>query len=173
MDPLTALGLSCNIIQCIHFAGKIISQTQQIYNATDEAPGDVTSLKQLATNLSIVSQDVGRESQTFRNQEKLSLVERQLHELCKESESVNKQIVSRIKELEFKGSRTRWNSFRHTVASVWSQRDVRAMESTLDRIRKELDTTLLVCLRYHIATLLSPLLLTLFQRTARKTDGLE
>lgn len=171
MDPLTALGLASNIVQFVDFASKLISQSHEIYRSADGALEDNVALEHVAKNLSRLGGELkskradiktGREALARERQwakedgrvipepEKVT-AGKQLQQLSEECSAVSNELLQELEKLKIKGPHKRWESFRQALNSVWSQKKIRALETGLEGIRKQLDTTLLVCLRYGIA----------------------
>jgi len=171
MDPLTALGLASNIVQFVDFASKLISQSHEIYQSADGALEDNLALEHVAKNLSRLGGELkskradiktGREAlarerewakkdgRVISSPEKVTAAGKQLQQLSKECSAVSNELLQELEKLKIKGPHKRWESFRQALNSVWSQEKIRALETRLEGIRKQLDTTLLVCLRYDI-----------------------
>lgn len=85
--------------------------------------------------------------------EKVTAAGKQLQQLSKECSAVSNELLQELEKLKIKGPHKRWESFRQALNSVWSQEKTRALETRLEGIRKQLDTTLLVCLRERIDAL--------------------
>jgi len=172
MDPLTALGLASNIVQFVDFASKLISQSHEIYRSADGALEDNVVLEYVAKNLSRLGDELkskqadiktGREAlarerdwakkdgRVIPEPEKVTAAGKQLQQLSKECSAVSNELLQELEKLKIKEPHKRWESFRQALNSVWSQEKIRALETRLEGIRKQLDTTLLVCLRYDIA----------------------
>jgi hypothetical protein len=49
---MEAIGRAANVLSCLQFASHIISRSRQIYNSAEGAALDVTSLMDVALNLS-------------------------------------------------------------------------------------------------------------------------
>ena len=174
MDPLTALGLASNIVQFVDFASKLISQSHEIYRSADGALEDNVALEHVAKNLSKLGNELkskradittGRKALAWGGEwarkdgsvisepEKVTAAGKQLQQLSKDCSAVSNELLQELEKLKIKGPHKRWESFRQALNSVWSQEKIRALETRLEGIRKQLDTTLLVCLRYEIAFL--------------------
>ena len=147
MDPLSALGLASSILQCLQFVGSLISQSREIYKSVDGATEEVISFRDMARNLAAINQDlISRPSQS--DETRLSKAEKRLRQLCEESKSINEEVLATLEHLQLKGSRTGWDSFKRALNSAWKKSEVDALQKRLDGIRKELDTTLLISVRY-------------------------
>lgn len=151
MDPLTALGLASNIVQLITFASDLVSKGREIYKSVDGALVENLELETITTTLQELSQSVHLPRRP--RLEKLTKTERKLHELCHDCNDVSGQLLGVIRGLKAKGPATRWNSFRHALNSVWKENEIEALETRLDRYRRQLDTTLLMSLREHVQQL--------------------
>jgi hypothetical protein len=78
----------------------------------------------------------------------LSVAEKQLDQICEECDRVTRQLLKGLDKLKLQGRHRKWGSFRQALSNVWSQGEIRALEKKLNGVRKRVDTTLLVYLRY-------------------------
>ncbi|OCL04539.1 hypothetical protein AOQ84DRAFT_416018 [Glonium stellatum] len=88
-----------------------------------------------------------------REPEKVTTAGKQLQKLSEECSAVSKELLQELEKLKVKGSHKRRDSFRQALNSIWSQKQICALEAKLEGIRKQLDTTLSVCLRERIDAL--------------------
>ncbi|KAI1319392.1 hypothetical protein F5Y16DRAFT_406009 [Xylariaceae sp. FL0255] len=76
-----------------------------------------------------------------------SAAEEQLEILNQESQRLASGLLKAIQELMDMPRNTKWNTFVQALACIWKESEIRAFEEDIDRICKQLDTTLLMCLR--------------------------
>ncbi|KAK6088557.1 Pro-kumamolisin [Seiridium cupressi] len=149
MDPVTAFGIASNAIALIDFASKLVSKTYRIYTGTGIDLEQNAIFEYIANDLTeLANESVQWTSSNAR--EKLSKAERQLDTLSHEAQAVSKKLLSATTRLLSMPRTTRWGSFVQALACVWSESEVKQLEQDVDRIRKQLDTTLLMCLRQQI-----------------------
>ncbi|CAJ2502672.1 Uu.00g100660.m01.CDS01 [Anthostomella pinea] len=170
MDPASAFGLATNVIALVDFVSKLVSKSYKIYNSADAAFGGSTALRDIATNLQELSHEAESRStgnprlplsrtgswfssDFFPNVPRLEMkskADKQLEALSRESQRVSQQLVDAIKKLMSLPRATRWDTFVQALACVWKESEIRALEADVESIRKQLDTTLLVCLRQQV-----------------------
>ncbi|KAK3326915.1 hypothetical protein B0T19DRAFT_484129 [Cercophora scortea] len=159
MEPVTALGIAAGVIQLVDFAYRLTSKSYKAIHAISAglATDDIVALADVASNL----QELSRELETSgdpdmtRGRKQLKGPEKTLDGLRMDSLEISHQLLGTLKALMSQKSRGKWDSFRLALASVRGERDIRALETRLDRIRTKLDTTLLVCLRHKLEGLSS------------------
>jgi hypothetical protein len=153
MDPLTALGLASNIIQLITFASDLVSKGCEIYKSSEGVLVENLELETITTTLQELSKSVQRPDRSSPRSQRLTKTERKLHELCHDCSGVSEQLLSVIRKLKAEGPVLRWDSFRQALNSVWKEKEIAALETRLERYRRQLDTTLLISLREHVQEL--------------------
>ncbi|ORY14588.1 hypothetical protein BCR34DRAFT_479383 [Clohesyomyces aquaticus] len=152
MEPLTALSLASSIIQIVDFTGKIISRSKEIYRSADGVLETVTVLEQAANQLQEMSADLKAgppdlSEEEMKYQKPMSASERQLLQLSQEAKDISEEIVQAVNKIKVKGSKKAWKSVEQALRSVWSQKEMSALETRLDTLRKQIDTALLFSLR--------------------------
>ena len=145
MDPLSTLGLACNIIQCVQFVGKIVSYSKDVYQSTKGLSEDAASLGEIAEHLSTIHVEITNRS-LRQSISELSLAEKKLQNLLEETQKVTTDVLHTLQRLQIQGKRSVWGSVKHALQSAWHEDDIRKLENDLDNIRKQLDTTLLICI---------------------------
>jgi len=155
MDPVSALGVASGVVQLVDFTRKLIAKGYNIYRSSDGKLPEYIALQDVAINLGELTKELdvpfGTEDlQLMREgkRRKLQGAEKQLDSIRIECVEVTKQLLEVLGGLMVKNKVRKWQCFRQALSSVWSERKILGLEEKLDRIRKQLDTTLLVCLRY-------------------------
>ncbi|KAH8592623.1 hypothetical protein B0O99DRAFT_629379 [Bisporella sp. PMI_857] len=151
-DPLTALGLASNIVQIITFTSDLISKGREIYKSADGTLVENLELETITTSLQGLSKELVL---PIYERRKLTKTENQLQELCDGCKAVSGQLLDVIRGVKAKGPHMRWNSFRQALNSVYKEDEIQALETRLDRYRRQIDTTLLISLRDSIQKLAS------------------
>ena len=139
------LSLACNIIQCLQFIGNIVSQSREIYQSSKGLSEDAASLGGLAEHLSTIHEDITNRS-LGSGRANRSPAEKKLKALLKETQKVTTDILQTLRSLRSQGERSPWKSVKQALKSAWHEDDIRKLEKEVDEIRKQLDTTLLICI---------------------------
>lgn len=147
MDPATAFGLATSVIAVVDFASKVLSKTYRIYSSTNSAVDNDFILESIAKNFGALSNDASLWNSSQPRWRK-SAAEKQLAALNHDAQEVAQKLFDATTKLMSMPRTTRWQSFVHALKSVWNEGDIRLLEENLDRIRKQVDTALLMCLRY-------------------------
>lgn len=74
----------------------------------------------------------------------------QLRELCSGCDEVSRKLLSVIQQLEHGRGRSKWKSFRQALLTLWKEKEIEDLSKRLERYRSQIDTALLVSLRYYI-----------------------
>jgi len=154
MDPVSALGLAAGVVQLVDFTSKLLSKGYKLYQSADGALEEHVALGDVALNLRELSKELATPFTTddlkqmrSGKRQKRSRPEKQLEDIRIECNEVTKQLLNTLGDLMVKKRHRKWHSFRQALTSVWNENEIHALERRLERIRKQLDTTLLVCLR--------------------------
>lgn len=75
-------------------------------------------------------------------------IDGQLKELSVSTTNLAKVLLQKLRRLKIHHGDGKWKSFRKAVTSVLESRELEALEDRLDRNRKQIDTALLISLRY-------------------------
>jgi len=151
MDPVTTIGLASSIVQLITFTSDLVSKGREIYKSANGSLVEHLELESIVGSLVDLSDALDLPNPTER---KLTSTERQLSELCDGCKSVTEKLLDAIRKLKAKAPHKGWQSFRQALNSAWKESEIAALESRLDRYRRQIDTTLLVSLRENMQELL-------------------
>lgn len=77
--------------------------------------------------------------------------ERELQALCRGCQDVTQELLGAIEGLKSRTLHSKWNSFRHALASIWEEGKIEVLAQRLDRFRDQINTALLVFLRSDLA----------------------
>jgi hypothetical protein len=158
MDPISAMGCAASVIQFVDFGRKLVSGSLEIYRSADGMSAEHVSIGDISKGLSELiiplrarsdtRLDHVRNANKNRSKEKLSVAEKELNRICKDCDDVAQQLLQELDKIRLHGRHRKWRSFRHALGNMWNQSQITALEKKLERIHKQVDTTLLVCLRY-------------------------
>jgi hypothetical protein len=161
MDPLSALGLASNVIQITDFVGRFLSKSREIYESTDGITEDYRILEDSAKNLSELlttlstplEKELGKHSKDLGSKPtdpQLVQPGTQLVQLCKECKNVTASLLVELDRLKPKGSHGKLQSVYQAIRQLLSDRKILPLEKKLDDIRKQVDTVLLISLKYAV-----------------------
>lgn len=154
MEPLAALGLASNIIQIADFSSRLLAKSREIYTSAEGTIEEHALLRDSATNLAELSAALSTpllhelEKQRVWHKQKAHAADRQLLRLCADSKDVATKLLAEIDRLKLKDSRGKLRSVQQALRHMGSQPEISALKAKLEDIRKQVDTALLVSLRY-------------------------
>ena len=103
MDPLSALGLACNIIQIVDFSARIISRGHELYTSPNGTLQEHDNLKAAAKSLSELSLEM--RNFNLAPLSSLSLVDKQLVQLSKDAKAVATKLTNALEQTKVDGSK--------------------------------------------------------------------
>jgi hypothetical protein len=150
MDPAAAIGLASNIIQFIQYTGNILSKSREIYRAVDGRLGEHTELEVIAKTLQA---HVGHISHQADKLGKASNTATQFFQLCDGVRNLSSELVQTVEKLKVDGrdgKRSKWDSFRRALESVWKEEDIADLLRRLDLYRSQVNTSTLLYIQESI-----------------------
>ena len=149
MDPLSALAVACAVTHFVDFGSKILSKG---YEISKSATGTTELYKDIETCTGHTENLTKRISGPVLTESDAALA--QISQGCQD---IAKELLARLETFKAK-KRGKREVFSKAFLSVWSEKKVKEMQDKLERYRKQLDTTILIDLRYVLAfSLLFPL----------------
>ena len=153
LDPLTAFGLAGNVVQIVDFSIKLVSKGYQIRNSLDGSLPEnhdtelvAVDLKAVVEQLSSTLDRAPREYPSLPfNQQDAELID-----LCQECKKIGEELIARLGMLKGGESRHRqWKSIRQALKVIWEKDKVDSIARRLKLYRDQLNTRILVSLRYY------------------------
>lgn len=151
MEPLAALGIASNIIQVVDFASRLISRSHELYQSADGKLTDHMVLDSAAQNLLVLSKHSNSDGLATAAEKKLlkfTPAEEELVKLHKDSKAVVHNLRVALNKAGEGSKNKAWQSFYQALKSMNNDKEISSLASELDNIRKQVDTTLLVTIRY-------------------------
>ncbi|RDL31835.1 uncharacterized protein BP5553_09237 [Venustampulla echinocandica] len=155
LDPLTALGVASNIIQCVDFTVGLISKTHEIYKSADGALVGNQDLEVIARNLVGLTENLQNDlnyhllplggPNSPSNTETRENVE--LGAINTKCSEVATELLGALNKLKVAAKHSKWKSFRKALRSVWDEDKIQVVLVKLSGCRAALDTELLISLR--------------------------
>ncbi|KAM7218647.1 NACHT nucleoside triphosphatase [Rhypophila decipiens] len=113
MDPLLALGATCNVLQLFDLTWKLLSGARAIYQSVDGAAPDAVFLEALLENVAGLRRSISASGLPLR-----------LHALCKLSEDLAVELSAILDTLKTRGHRRRWQSFKVALREIRTKKEI-------------------------------------------------
>lgn len=150
LDPMSALSIAAAAVQFVDFARVIVCKSKDLYRSTDgvlqenkQTETVTMRLKELAKSVEIQATPRPSNSNTSSTNPRLQII-------CTACSSLSTELLEHLHQLKVpeNAGHRKWNSFRQALKSVWSKRAIDNMAEKLSNLRAELDTEVLILLRY-------------------------
>jgi ankyrin repeat protein len=145
MDPVSALSLAGNILQFVELSAKLVSKGNAIFNSANGTLEENDRLEVVSSRLREHSLDLGRSISTPHTQNELALVA-----ICRSCIDIVDELLQKLSCLAVQGNITRFKSYRQALKSVWHKDAINDLASKLELFRGELNTCLLLSIRYSV-----------------------
>lgn len=150
MDPITSLSIAAAAIQFADFSSKLVSKSRELYRSADGVLQEDKEARTVAMRLNEMVQALQR-----GRYPRLALTNdanTRLQALCVECAEISTILVDRLHQIEVSSTtpHRKWKSFRQALKSVWNKREIDAMARKITQLRAELDTEIIVLMRYEI-----------------------
>jgi preprotein translocase subunit SecA len=168
-----ALSLAANIFQVIEFSAKIVSKGKELYKSEDGVLRENEATETVASRLQEMSQrlisslasEKGLSKEKGKEQLKITIKfptedsenheisksdDKLLRKICANCVALSQELLDHMGKLRVpkdSGNR-KWKSFRQALKSVWSKKGVDEMARRLADARKDLDTFVLIQVRF-------------------------
>jgi len=149
MDPLSAISLAGNIIQFVHFGGRLLSNARELYSSS---VGELT----INEEITLITTDLGILLKQLKESVCLNPVNQEneggmksLERLCTEATAVVEELLNRLGTLRITTGCThrRWGSLRLAIRSLWSEKEIKSLRERLDMLKDALESRVLFSLR--------------------------
>lgn len=152
---LPAVGLASGIVQIIDFSSNILSKDHAIYQSENQANEHVC-LPDIANNLYWLSSrlDVSEfKKNAEKNSAKLSDAVQQLLKLSEDTKELLTPLLDALSQLQGHPTfdNAVWINTHEALLTVWKIKEITNLQKNLGTARKDVDTALLLALRFVIA----------------------
>ncbi|KAI9658091.1 MAG: hypothetical protein M1821_002751 [Bathelium mastoideum] len=140
MDPLTALGLACNVMQVISFAHETISLCKRLYRNGSSNPDLVyhaSHLSILSSNLQVSINDAARQGSSLNQQRK------ELQAIANECYHASTALQVELEQVANPSVGSYRMAIRATLKTIWRQNSLDKLEKNMVAIQRLLETKLL------------------------------
>ena len=148
MDALTAVGLAANILQFIDFGIKFVSKGNQIYRSGDGTLPENHDLAVATNDLLVIQTKLTERLRSQGLSTCLDEDDQALEQLAVASNELALQLLGRLNRVKAQGRYLRWKSWRQALKSICTKKDIDEMARRISLLRDELNTRILVSLRY-------------------------
>ena len=145
LDPLTALSIASCVLQIVDFGCKLVSETQEIYHSASGATKDNVTGAEIAKDINFLYKDLTKKDQNFQ---RLDPDEKALGKLVDSCTQEVIELMNLLEDLEVPKDATKWKSFKSAIKNARKRGKVIHLESRLLRIQKQIDSRLLVMIKY-------------------------
>jgi hypothetical protein len=152
LDPVSALGVSAAVVQLIQFGGNLLSKSYSLYRNGESAFLEITELDAIAHTLAGMDEHIQVALAPITTRTRLSSQEQTIQDICKNVCRLASQLIDALDSLRVRSRHAKWKSFREALNMIWNSDRIDELARTLERYRSELDTFLLVSLRYVLVT---------------------
>ena len=149
LEPLAAIGLAAGIAQFIDFSSKLVSRSNEISNSAGAGLIEHQHLETTTADLIQVQKKLQDLCQPPAVDGCLTKDEQALYELSKACVKIGDELLANLNKLKVPGQCSRWKSFRKALKSVWGKEEVDQLAWRLKTMQKEINTRILVQLRYN------------------------
>lgn len=152
-DPLSAIGLAASLVQLLSFSEGLISKSIEIYHTVDGSQIELTELDAILDSFAGLLDNLTQNHEGynpsisqngFAKTSKRLRIGTQLDALVESTRQVIEEMVELIKKLRGGELRNKaWASLRQAFLTIINERKLQDLEHRLDRLRKQIDTSLL------------------------------
>jgi hypothetical protein len=140
MDPLSALGLACTVMQVISFAHETISICKRLHRDGSSNP----ELGYCASHLSTLSAHLRRSIEdTAKQKTSLNQQEKELQSIANECYHASMALQVELSNVANPSVGSHRTAIRATLKNVWRRSDLEKLEKTMVANQRLLETKLL------------------------------
>ncbi|CAD6575193.1 MAG: hypothetical protein ASARMPRED_007126 [Alectoria sarmentosa] len=150
MDPLSAFGLACGVIQVLDFSRKVVVKCRELYkhgasSENEEIESMAKCLTGLSTDLVLANsvRNSGRTTQLYHD-------DQELLKLAQQCSRTATELVAKLQKLSIQDRFRKRDAVRKAVNGVWKKSTIEGIERRLEQYRRTLDTRILISLRQHV-----------------------
>ena len=150
LDPFTAISLAGSVVQFVHFGCKIIAESHNVYKAGAETSKHNLETESVTLRLLETVEELEISRKQIASGAKAPS-ERRLMEIAEACTMVAKDILDRLERLKIKESPTVWKCVAKALKAAWSRDELNALTRRLKAYVSELDTNILISIKYMIS----------------------
>jgi hypothetical protein len=143
---MEGLSVAANIIQAIDAAGRLISNSIQIYRSQDGQAVERRELEQVTGSLAEDVRNMQRSLKDSRKRGGHTDAEKGQNKIGQQCEDIANELLMVLQRLKYKGTKSPLRSVRQALLSAWNDDKIQELEHRLDRYRQQMITTVLTSL---------------------------
>lgn len=146
MESIAALTLASNMIQVVDFSVRVLSRSHEIYASTDGTLKEYSIVNTASKNLTGLLynfKDLAPKDARQQNAADLQLLE-----LAKRSGELGHKLQALIRKTRPSDTNRKWRSVYQALMSIATDKELMALKDQMHDLRREVDTALLISLRY-------------------------
>ena len=151
IDPLTALGAVASITQLIDLGIKTVTKSREIHKSASGSLVENEDLTAVTQDLSDLSKKLKEKLGPAAQKGPITADDQALYNLCEGCINASKKLAEGLEMLKARGKPNVFRSFRQGLKCVWSKDEIVGMEKRLRLYKDELNTRIIVTLRYAIS----------------------
>ena len=153
LDPMSALGLACNIIQIVDFSLEAVAKFREL--CKDGASSGNRELEDMTVRLKGLRANLVTVDPTTRQSRPVFVDDKELQALAEECCETADELTAELDTLKTSGSHKKRQAVQKLYRSIRRKSVVEGIQKKLDGYQKVLDTRILVNLRFVLFFLVS------------------
>lgn len=141
MDPLSALGVACNILAVIDFAWTLLTEAQNIHKSASGLSGEAEFVDLLIQVVAKLDEGLLRQVP----------VGRELQKLLTESQKITTLLQNALHAVRA-GKRSKWNSFLSALKQTWGKDQVKDLTSKLSSLQVQVTRHIQVATQHFVSS---------------------
>lgn len=134
MEPFSALGLACNIVQFVDFSCKLFSSTSAIYRSASGAAPAVRDATAIARTLHDLSSRLVAQTAAAGQDESMNGL---LNELASNCRDASAELISALDGLRARTTNSQWSSFKAALLTIMKSDQIKKLEERLELYRRQ------------------------------------
>ena len=146
LDPMSALGLACNIIQIVDFSLEAVAKFRELYK--DGASSENRELEDMTVRLKGLRANLVTVDPITRQSRPVFVDDKELQALADQCCKTADELTAELHTLKIRGPHKRRQAVQKLYKSMRRKSVVKEIQTKLDGYQKVLDTKILVNLRF-------------------------
>lgn len=151
MDPLTALALTCNVMQLIELVWKVTSTCYEIHKSETGALKENTDIEKQSDDLkelmAKLRQPLPVPNPTVMPTNHSGTLAKPIDNIATDLEEITKDLLKELSRLKVDGDINVFKAIKTGIKATWSKHRIEELLDKLKRCQSSLDTYLLVDLK--------------------------